>query len=96
MICGAARAALGRASRLEGRRAPQSGEALHRGSPCEPANESWSLSRGRGVGPEVCATASIMRGLSNRELLLRGLPWWSGLETGSSVDSARRGSLPHW
>jgi hypothetical protein len=72
MISGAAGAALDRGSRLEGRRAPQSGEALHRGSLCEPTNESWSLSRGRGVGPEVRATASIMRGLSNRALLLRG------------------------
>jgi hypothetical protein len=79
MICGAARAALGRGSRLEGRRAPQSGEALYRGSLCGPANEPWSLSRGRGVGPEVRATAGIMRGLSNRELLLRGLPCGCGL-----------------
>jgi hypothetical protein len=79
MISGAARAALGCGPRLEGRRAPQSGEALRRGSLCEPVNESRSLSRGRGVGHEVRATASIMRGLSNRELLLRGLPCGCGL-----------------
>jgi hypothetical protein len=94
MICGAARAALGRGSRLEGRRAPQSGEALHRGSLCEPAKEPWSLSRGRGAGPEVRATASIMRGLSNRELLLRGLPCGYVSWAGRHVNSARRSSLP--
>jgi hypothetical protein len=52
--------------------------------------------RGRPLDPQDVERLSIsVRVRANKELLLRGLPAGYGLLTGSSVNSARRGSLPH-